>query len=185
FIESTAALQFIDEYDRMTEVTGRRGLAQYLVRYCGENTLDSGLTLGRNDHEQTRAHSLGRFQHEILQQLRRHIPPYAEILREPLVSLCALGQCHIAAVRKSRSLIFRQFANDSGVAALDQNVGDRSGNTLTFGNCAQVALAPGPGNFDQVAVGELRRLGEDRSGNCDLVVTRQSMDDATGRVIDW
>ena len=48
-----------------------------------------------------------------------------------------------------------------------------------------MVLALGAGNLDQVIVGELRGVGEDRSGDCDLVVTRQSMDDAAGRVIDW
>src|SRR6478735_6835094 len=48
-----------------------------------------------------------------------------------------------------------------------------------------MVLALRAGNLDQVIVGELRRAGEDRSGDCDLVVTRQSMDDATRRVVDW
>jgi len=32
----------------------------------------------------------------------RHIQTHAEIFRQPLVRLCALGQCHITAIGKSR-----------------------------------------------------------------------------------
>ena len=117
--------------------------------------------------------------------MRRHISPHAEIFCEPLVSLGALGQPDVAAIRKCCALILRQLADDPGVATLDQNVSDRGGQALALGNRAKMVLALGAGNLDQVIVGELRRVGQDRSGDCDLVVTRQSTDDAAGRVIDW
>ena len=74
----------------------------------------------------------------------------------------------------------RQLADDSGVAPLYQDVGDRSGQTFTFGDCTEMLLALRPRDLDQVAVGELRRLCQYGSGDSYLIVVGKGSNDAMG-----
>ena len=71
-----------------------------------------------------------------------------------------------------------------GVTALYQDIGDCCRQALAFGNGAQMALAFFRRDFDQVVVGELRRLRQHGSGDRYFIVMCKGADDAGGGVVD-
>jgi hypothetical protein len=81
-------------------------------------------------------------------------------------------------------LVLRQLTDDGRISALDENVSDCRDKTLALRNRTQVSLAFLFGDLDKVAIGQLWRLRQDRTGDADFIVARQSTDNAAWRIAD-
>ena len=68
---------------------------------------------------------------------------------------------------------FRRAAHHLGIAALDENVGDRFADRLAQRDRVEMILALGLGALDQGGLVERPRVRQDRAGDLDLVVERQ------------
>ena len=75
----------------------------------------------------------------------------------------------VGLARQLGAVIAQQDLQGLVVGALDDQVGELLGEGLPPGDGAQVSLAVGPGDLDQVLVGQGRRTAQDRGGDIDGV----------------
>ncbi len=74
--------------------------------------------------------------------------------------------------------------DDLAIAAVKQHIGHRRVDVLTPRDREQMALTLGAGDLDQIAVGDARRLAEDRLGDLDLIILREPPNDPDRSVVD-
>jgi hypothetical protein len=67
---------------------------------------------------------------------------------------------------------------------LNQDVCHRGGKPRSFGDCAKVTLALAAGNLNKIAIRQLGRTSQNRTGDIDLIVTSKTANDAAGRIVD-
>jgi hypothetical protein len=89
-----------------------------------------------------------------------------------------------AAFRKSGAGISRKPMYDLLIATVEENVGHRFFELAAPRYGEQMLLALGPGDFDEIAGSQARGLGQDRTGDRDLVVPRQPPDHLDRRIVD-
>lgn len=97
--------------------------------------------------------------------------------RKPIVTLRALNNSREARFRELCTRILHRAYNDLCVATLDQHVRDRRAQRVASRNCKEMFLALLFGILDQGRIIESFGLGEDRTGDINVIIEREGSND--------
>jgi hypothetical protein len=121
---------------------------------------------------------------QLLEDLPRDVLAQAELLGENRIAFCPLDHVQKAELRETRAVIGRNCFHNLLVAARDQQVCDRFLERLSFRDRKHMRLAFQIDIGDQGVRFDPLRILEYGSGDFDLVVKRQFVNDIDRGIVD-